>query len=150
MRELADFLVSAGVGIVQLPCPELIHLGLDREADPRLSATVESEDTRVAALMKFPDALALCARLAGDVVCQVQQYKANGFKVLGVIGINGSPTCGVETNWDAEEEPPGPGVFIQALREQLLRAGVDILMRGVKASDPEAALTVAQQLIAPA
>ncbi|AJQ26160.1 hypothetical protein JBW_00808 [Pelosinus fermentans JBW45] len=35
-----------------MPCPELLYLGLDREVDPRMSRTVESEDTRVAKRMK--------------------------------------------------------------------------------------------------
>jgi len=150
MRELSEYLIAAGVGIVQMPCPELIHIGLDRQADPRLPATIESEDTRVAALMRSPDAVALCGRLAGDTVYQVRQYEANGFKVLGIIGINGSPTCGVETNWTAGEEPPGPGVLIQELRDQLLRAGFDVPIRGVKASDSQGALYAAQEFVVPA
>ena len=32
MGRIAQLLVDSGVGIVQLPCPELLYLGLDRQA----------------------------------------------------------------------------------------------------------------------
>jgi predicted secreted protein len=149
MREIAEFLVRSGAGIVQMPCPELLHLGLDRQADPRLPSTIESEDTRVALRMRESAAASACGRLADDIVHQVREYLENGFEVLGIIGINGSPACGVETNWFANEEPPGPGVFIRALQERLLRHGVQLPARGVKATHPEAAISVAKQLVLP-
>ncbi len=40
MPELAAFLLQSGVGIVQLPCPELLALGLDRQADPHAPTTI--------------------------------------------------------------------------------------------------------------
>jgi hypothetical protein len=48
------------------------------------------EDSRVAVRMAEPQAEALCRRLAGDLVYQVEQYRQNGFEVVGVVGINGS------------------------------------------------------------
>lgn len=50
--EATKALLNTNVGIIQMPCPELLYLGLDREVDPRMSRTVESEDTRVAKRMK--------------------------------------------------------------------------------------------------
>ncbi len=144
MRELAGFLVESGVGIVQLPCPELLCLGLDREADPRRAGTVESEDTRVARRMRDGVATTFCDRLAEDIAVQVREYQQNGFEVLGVIGINGSPTCGVETNWSDDEESPGPGVFMQALQKRVAAP-----VRGVKAANPQDAVVAAKALVAP-
>ena len=147
VRELVEYLVESGAGIVQLPCPELACLGLDREADARAAATVESEDTRVAFRMRSRPAVCLCHHLVEDVAYQVQEYQRNGFEVTGVIGINGSPTCGVETNWYEDREAPGPGVFIAALQERLLRDGVPVAIRGVKASNPREAVSAAKQLM---
>jgi predicted secreted protein len=147
MRELADCLLQSGVGIVQMPCPELMHLGLDRQADASLPATIESEDNRVALRMAEAEAGALCARLAEDVAWQVREYLKSGFEVAGIVGINGSPTCGIETNWSQDREPPGPGVFIRALGERLLRDGIRLPARGVKAAHPEAAVAAVRPLL---
>ncbi|HTP89506.1 MAG TPA: hypothetical protein VMJ34_21295 [Bryobacteraceae bacterium] len=142
MREMAMALVASGVGIVQMPCPEMIHLGLDREADPRAARTVESEDTRVAERMNQPEAVELCGRLAAGVVEQIDEYRRHGFEVAGIVGVNGSPTCGVETGWRDDVECHGPGVFLQAIRER----GANVLMRGVKASEPEHAVALVREL----
>src|ERR1017187_4754761 len=64
MRELAEYLVESGLRIVQMPCPELAYLGLDRQVDHRLAATtVESEGTRVAFRMRDSGAALACNRL---------------------------------------------------------------------------------------
>ena len=147
MRELARYLVESGLGIVQMPCPELTCLGLDRQADPRLATTVESEDTRVALRMRDSAANSVCEQLVEDIAHQVREYKQGGFEVVGIIGINGSPTCGVETNWYENEEAPGPGVFIRTLEQRLLREGTSVPIRGVKAADPQAAVSTAKQLL---
>jgi predicted secreted protein len=146
MRELAEYLVESGLGIVQMPCPELFCLGLDRQADPRGEAMVESEDTRVALRMRASAAISICNLLAEDVAYQALEYQKNGFGVAGIIGINGSPTCGVETNWHENQEAPGPGVFVRALEERLLRGGTSVPIRGVKAADAQAAVSVATEL----
>ncbi len=146
MRELAAYLVESGLGIVQMPCPELVVLGLDRQADPSRDPTIESEDTRVAARMREAPARAACWALAADVAHQIAQYLHHGFEVVGLLGINGSPTCGVETNWRDGEEPPGPGVFIESLRSRLESDGAEIPFRGVKAYDPRHAVSAAREL----
>jgi predicted secreted protein len=149
MRELAEYLVASGLGVIQMPCPELMCLGLDRQADALGDATVESEDTRVAFRMRDKAAEAVCTRLVEDVALQMREYTKNGFEIAGILGINGSPTCGVEANWYENEEAPGPGVFIRALQEWLLRDGVSVPMRGVKAADPERAVEAAKELLVP-
>jgi len=143
IRELASYLIGSDLGIVQLPCPELLALGLDRQADPGLPSTVESEDTRVASRMSEEDAAGVCRRIANDVVQQIQEYVRNGFEAAGVLGINGSPTCGVETNWRDGDEAPGPGVFVSCLQERLRLAGISIQFRGIKARESQQAVMAA-------
>ncbi len=142
MWELVRFLADSGVGILQMPCPELLYLGLDRGADREVPSTVASEDTRVARRMADPEAHALCAELVHGLVRQVVEYTKNGFDVLGIMGINGSPTCGVETGWSEGCETPGPGVFIRILHEEL-----GLSMCGVKALEPEQAVAAARTLL---
>jgi len=146
MRELVSELVDADLGIVQAPCPELMCLGLDRGAVTSAECTVESEDTRVGRLMAEGEASARCDALARDVAWQAQEYARHGFQVVGLIGVNGSPTCGVERNWREGAEREEPGVFVRQVRERLLAAGMDVPMRGVRAGDPAHAVAVAREL----
>ena len=148
MREVAEALIEAGVGIIQMPCPELIYLGLDRQADREAPTSVESEDTRVAGRMAEEGGLACCRLFATALVNQVQAYQKFGFEVLGIVGINGSPTCGVETGWRNDQEVQGPGIFVQILREELGRQGISLPMRGVKGYEPRQAVAKLMELIA--
>jgi predicted secreted protein len=147
IREVAQLLLESGVGIVQMACPELLYLGLDRQAEPGALVTIESEDTRVARRMAEAGGLELCRGIAEDLARQVEEYRKNGFEALGVIGVNGSPTCGVETGWSEDHEEPGPGVFIRELAAALGRRGISLPAHGIKAREPAQAVAAVAALL---
>ncbi len=147
IKEVAEILIDSGVGLIQMPCPELLYLGLDRQADPETRPTVEAEDTRVARRMVEAPAKALCAGIVRNLVHQVEEYKKHGFEVIGILGINGSPTCGVETTWWEDQERPGPGVFMQMLNEELARKEMVTPARGIRAYRPEEAAAVVREVL---
>jgi predicted secreted protein len=140
MQEVTQCLLDSGVGIIQLPCPELLLLGLDRQVDTAAQTTVESEDTRVAQRMAEPPIRAACQKLADQVIYQISEYQKNGFEVLGILGINGSPTCGVEFNWGENCEEPCPGVFMQAILDACLQQHIQLSVRGMRAAQPQQAV----------
>lgn len=122
--ELAD----RGYGIIQLPCPELPVGGCKRWA-----ATIEQYDT--------PHYREACEILAEEIAMQVREYLRCGYQVGPLIGIDGSPSCGVlETTsgpWggyaDAERyaeilaeksRVSGTGVFMRSLAARLEPLGV--------------------------
>lgn len=144
--EAAESLLHSGAGIIQLPCPELLYLGLDREADPKADRTIESEDTRVAERMQEDKCRLLCQSLIDSVVYQVEEYIKHGFHIIGIVGINGSPTCGVEITWTDDQELAGRGIFIDMLQKALAARGIDIDMVGITARDPKLADTAIQSL----
>ena len=147
MREVTQTLLDAGVGLLQMPCPELLALGLDRQVEKGALTTIESEDDRVSERMNEEKPRQLCARIARDLVYQIEQYLQNGFTVLGVLGINGSPTCGVESGWAHGCESAGYSVLVQALADELAAQKLTLPMRGVKASQPEQAVAAARELL---
>lgn len=73
-------LLQKNVGIIQLPCPELLHLGSNRPL-------MEKED------YDTPEFRKLCAGLADEQIKTLTEYKNNDYKILGLIGISQSPTC---------------------------------------------------------
>lgn len=140
IREVIQLLIEQGFGIIQMPCPELIQLGLDRQVDQSTNHTVMSEDTRIAKLMHEKNAQELCIKLAGDIIYQIEEYQKQNFEVVGLLGINGSPTCGVETTWENDQELAGYGIFIKVLDTGLAQRGIKLKMSGIKANDINSAI----------
>jgi predicted secreted protein len=104
-----ETLLRKGVGMIQMPCPEFSCLGLEKD---RAGMLPESE-------------LRFCYRTqAAGVVDQIEQYLDHGYEIAGIIGMNPSPSCGVEVakgkgkflGRDEDiSEKEGPGLFIEEL-----------------------------------
>ncbi len=139
--EVVRTLLEEGIGILQMPCPELCCLGLDRGDPLGSQRPVTVENTRIRRQLERPLAAQRLAALVDQVAYQVQEYHRHGFVVVGIIGANRSPSCGVETTSDQDREVPGKGVFLEALCRELARRGLEIPCIGVKAG-PEAAQRV--------
>ncbi len=148
ITEAVEVLIASGVGLIQMPCPELLCLGLDRQVERGATTTIESEDMRVARLMAKEENQTVCRALAQSLVFQVEQYQQNGVEVVGLLGINGSPTCGVEMTWANDRDEPGPGIFIQLLDEACREKEIVLRKRGIRAREPQAALAAVRDLIA--
>lgn len=126
----------------------MLYLGLDRQADRAANPSVASEDTRIARRMKEPAAQALVNRIAYDTVEQISDYQSNGFSVIGILGINGSPSCGVETTWRDDCEPAGYGELTQAIASQLKLCGLQVPIRGIRSKDVDHAVETVRELVA--
>lgn len=141
MKEIITCLMDRDIGIIQLPCPEMQMLGCRRWGHVK-----EQLDT--------PIFRAACRKMLVDPVMQLQDYCANGYSVLGIIGIDGSPSCGVRTTcsspcWqgdfidhestrekiDSLQMVSGQGVFIEELTKMLGAAGLDIPFVAADESD---------------
>lgn len=142
---LISILVDAGVGIVQLPCPELVLLGPLR---PVGTDTVEQYDT--------PEYRATCLGIARRTAATAVSYEEAGYKIVCVLGVEGSPSCSVSRvpHLLAEhrsELQPGTGIFIQALNDQLSSSGLNIPLLGLpeseEAGDLRSALARLQRLL---
>jgi predicted secreted protein len=145
--EIVQLLAASGIGIVQLPCPELCCLGLDRGDPAGASRPVVVENTRIRAAMQTAPAAAKLDRLVDHAACQILEYRKHGFQILGVVGINRSPSCGVQTTSKDNKEVEGEGVFIEALRKELEHSGVRLKFAGIKASELPKALETVRSLI---
>lgn len=146
-REIVSLLLEENVGIVQLPCPELLCLGLDRGDVRGGERPVLAENTRIRAALQSPEAAEHLRRLSKQVVYQIEEYRKNGFTVVGIIGINRSPSCGVETTSEHNEEVAGHGLFFAALKNELDAHGISLPMIGIKATETELALEAVRRLL---
>ena len=91
-----------GIEIIPLPCPETLYLGRDREPGMFLDRLDTDEFSR------------LLGRCEEDARMIIRQRGPP----LGIIGVNSSPTCGVDTTYRGEDRNgparrPGRGVFLE-------------------------------------
>ena len=133
--ELIQLLLDHEVGVVQMPCPELCCLGLDRGDVHGADRPVVEENTRIRRAMEKDGPRQKREALADLVAEQVQEYHKHGFQVLGIVGANRSPNCGVETTSDFDREVEGRGAFMEAIAQRLEAAGISVPMLGLKGSD---------------
>lgn len=128
--------LAAGIGMIQLPCPELTYLGLKR-----WGMTRDQYDT--------PYYRRHCTTILTPYVDQIVDYTRNGYQVEAVIGVDGSPSCGVHRTCIGYrggmiggepspqfEELQEPGVFIRTLAEMLDAQGLSIPMEAIREDDP--------------
>jgi predicted secreted protein len=140
IKEVVSLLLQSQVGIVQMPCPELHCLGLDRSDVHGAERPVVVENTRIRESMKQPEAVRNLRILVRSLVFQIREYLRHGFTIVGIVGINRSPSCGVDTTSRSDQEVAGSGVFIEALRNELERRNVNTDWTGIKATEIEKAL----------
>jgi predicted secreted protein len=147
IKEVVSLLLQSQIGIIQMPCPEIHCLGLDRGDVHGAERPVVVENTRIRELMMRPAAVRTLRVLVRSLVFQVDEYLRNGFTIIGVVGINRSPSCGVDTTSMGNREVEGQGVFVEELRKALENRNVHADWVGIKASDTEAALLSIRQML---
>ena len=106
------------------------------------------ENSRIRNLLSEPACVELLRSKAEEVASHIQEYESYGFKVVGVVGINRSPSCGVETTSSDGHEVEGQGVFIELIAEALRGRRQTIKMIGVKTSKREESVQKVRQFIA--
>lgn len=95
-KEIIEFYLAHNIGIVQMPCPELRCLGLDRGNVRGGDSPVVVENTRIRGEMKKDIYNKKLIEMADSVVQQILEYHRYGFEVVGIIGANRSPNCGIK------------------------------------------------------
>lgn len=122
---LVTELMRRNYGLVQLPCVEIDMLGCRRWGVVKEQLQHQSYRAR-------------CRTLLRPLINQALCFSQNGYELCGIIGIDGSPSCGVHhtcssTCWGGEigdgyglEEKiptlqtiPAPGVMMEELQELL-------------------------------
>lgn len=99
VTEIVEKFMEEGVGIVQMKCPEQWAWG--GVLKKLLWLSYSSKGTMLYTLKPIVlKAFMLYTkivykRLAREVFTMINDYLKSGYKVLGIIGVDGSPTCGV-------------------------------------------------------
>ena len=123
--------ITDGVGLLQLPCPETVYLGINR-----WGMTREQYDT--------PHFRESCRQMLKTSIAQLKGFAKAGYQLVGIMGMDGSPNCGVnrtcqgfsggeisvahivETQRQNLSPMPGKGVFMEVLSIMLDEEQLDI------------------------
>lgn len=118
LRFLEELLMH-GIGVVQMPCPELFF-GL-----PRAPATKMEYNT--------PEFREHCNKIAVDVAKSIANFTSAGVRVLAVVGVEGSPSCGVRWTHAArgEQASKGRGIFFESLERKLIEMDINVKLVGL-------------------
>ena len=120
---IISVLTDFDVGVIQLECPEFTYLGPNR-----FWMVKDQYDNAYYRLH--------CRDIACSAVEQVKEYLRNGFKLIGVLCVKGSPSCGYYSvkrgDWKGNPLEAGTatrsnemGVFIEELNDCFKGEGID-------------------------
>jgi len=132
IQEVSKILLDSGVGIFQMPCPEMIYEGIGR-----FDKSVEQYDCAA-----FHE---LCDRLAKEVVDQMKNYLDWGYQIPALFAIDGSPSCGYNLaqsapewrglvagkDWQKVRYVERMGIFMQHLLHEMKAQQVDVNIIGI-------------------
>lgn len=74
--------IQKGYGIIQLPCPEMTFIGIQRWG-------MSQNQYDCANYRRH------CRELVTPYVEQIENYQENGYVIEMIIGVDGSPSCGI-------------------------------------------------------
>ena len=125
-KEVFDTLHKYDLGIQQMDCPETLFIGINRWWYTKNLYDNHGFRTH-------------CRECAERVVTYMEEYKRAGYKTVGVLSCDGSPTCGVsitsyDENWggspvDLEYNDAiieGQGVYIEELQQAIKDRGLEV------------------------
>ena len=147
VKEIVQIFIKKDIGIIQMSCPELMCLDLDRGDVHGAERPVVVENTRIRASLNKPNPKKKIHSLVKQTIHQIKEYRKNGFSILGIVGINRSPSCGVNTTSMDNKEVSGQGVFIKALQEELKKDKIKLKFVGIKTSKMKEAVKSIKELI---
>ncbi|MEM3665821.1 MAG: 2-thiouracil desulfurase family protein [Candidatus Bathyarchaeia archaeon] len=110
VAEFLEFFMRHEIGIIQMPCPELAYAGVMRQ--PQTKEYYDNAFYR-----------GYCRKIAEELANQVQEYENCGIKLKLVIGVNGSPSCGLNETM---------GIFMEELRSALAERQISTPFHGVR------------------
>ena len=104
-KQLLNIFAESEIGIIQLPCPEVEFDGLNRE--------IKAKEFYNSKYRKH------CEELSIKILKDVKRYLDSNYKVLGILGIELSPTCGVYRIRTKKKISPGKGILIEEIEKEM-------------------------------
>lgn len=122
MKPVTDILIANDINIIQMPCPES-QLGGILEGLKRGPKSITGYDTDTFRT--------LCKKLAIKLVEMINGIQNSGYIILGILGVEFSPSCSIKLQYSNKGTYHRPGIFIEEIQNELKRKGLEIPFLGI-------------------
>jgi Predicted secreted protein len=120
VKEVIEFFIANNINIMQMPCPELFFDGIRRR--PCGKSHYDTLYNKK-----------ICREVATKVVDLILLIQSGGYEVIGILGVNYSPSCAVDfIKYKRPEKIPGTGIYIEELQSVLHEHNLDIPFVGIE------------------
>jgi len=138
IKPIIEEILRQNINIIQMPCPES-QLGGYENGLKRGPKGIEQYDT--------PEFREICQRLALETTEMVKAILANGYEIVAILGMEYSPSCATKIQYSRRGTFHRPGLFIEALKNQLGKEKVEIPLLGINRRGIKKSLSELRQLI---
>lgn len=122
--EVVKTLDNYGLGLIQMPCPEVLYMGNQRWWNSRN-------------LYNNVGFRRFCREIAGQMADYMENYEIMGYHTVTILNCNGSPTCGVTLSsycedWGGRPKEIArilverPGIYTEELIEEIKSRGIKL------------------------
>ena len=120
VKEIMELFLEADIGIVQLPCPQIEQNGggIKRKFQP--GKVLEGNGYR-----------AECKKMSTSIIKQIEKYLKEDYNVVGIVGVEFSPTCAVHQINNGKKNVPGRGILIEELESKMQKKNFQVPIIGV-------------------
>lgn len=135
VKDLLELFAESGVGIVQIPCPQLeFNEGLNRKSKPKESYDTNGFRTK-------------CQQLSSEIIEMIENYLRKSYSVLGILGVELTSTCSVYQIKNGRRSVPGKGIFIEELEKEMQKKNFQIPIIGVNLNNIFSSMEKVQSLL---
>lgn len=142
ITEIVELLMRNKVSIIQMPCPEFTYAGILRSP--------QTKDQYNNVMFRTH-----CRRIGEEIANQIQEYSRCGIQTKTVIGVDGSPSCGVNEisrrnpykNLTRYEVVRGSGILIEELHLALGKRKISIPFYGIQYEHLSEDLVMVEKLL---
>lgn len=136
IKDIMELFVESEVGVVQLPCPQIVHNGggINRKFTP--TKQIENNGYRKE-----------CKKISDSIIKQVESYIKEDYKVVGIVGVEFSPTCAVHRVNNGRKNVPGKGVLIEELENKMQKKNFQVPIVGINLNNIYSSIEKVQALL---
>lgn len=136
IKGLLELLAEAGIGIVQLPCPQLEFNG------GGLTRRVKNKDVYdTKGYRKY------CQKTSHNLLKQIEKYLKEDYNVIGILGVEFSSTCGVHQVENGRKKSPGKGILIEELENAMQKKNFQVPIIGINMNNMFSSMEKVQSLL---
>lgn len=122
IKPIFEELVKQDINLIQMPCPESQFGGYKKGLERKPNG-IEVYDT--------PAFRELCNKLALETIDMIKGILSNGYEIMAILGIEYSPSCAVKYQYTEKGTIHRPGIFIEILKNELNKEGIEIPFVGI-------------------